>query len=327
MHEPTYRSAFSHGWHLMRGHKVLWIFGLFAAILGQMGIVEIFSNIVVTARYYTYYPLWTHASLLAGSVLQSLKAWYVPFDQKVWFVWLGFILLSFFCLFVFAAVVSHGALIHSVAQYFRGKTSIAFHEAWHAGVKHFWKLLSLQIMKKTVLALLVFFVGAGVYNSIVYPSAATMTLFVFSLLVSLFLGSMVSLLSTYATGYVMVEEMSTGRAVRSAVSLLKSHGLVSVEVSLLLLVVNGGVAILAGIFLMLFKMEIAFLFFLSLATNSLAIWSLGNTFAGVILTALLMALGSFITVYSTSVWTYLFMKMHHHGVVPRLKLLFSRSRA
>lgn len=327
MREPTYRNALSHGWQLMRGHKVLWIFGLLSAILGQMGIVEIFSKVVVTAKYYTYYPLWTHASTLFASVLESIKAWQMPFDQRVWFAWLGFILISFLCLFIFAAVVSHGAIIHSVAQYFRGKTTIAFHEAWHAGVKHFWKLLSLQIIKKLVIALLGLFVGGSVYNSIVYPSAATMTLFIFSLFVALFLGSLVSLLSTYAAGYVMIEEMTVGKAVQRAVSLLKSHGLVSVEVSLMLLMINGGVAILAVIFLVLFKLEISFLFFLSLATNSLAVWSLGNTFAGVVLTALLMALGSFITVYSTAVWTYLFMKMHHNGVVPRLKLLFSRSRA
>lgn len=327
MSEPTYRNAFSHGWHLMRGHRVLWIFGLLAALLGQMGILEIFSKVVVTAKFYTYYPLVTHASTLLKSVIESLQVWYVPVDQKVWFVWLGCILLSFICLFIFAAVVSHGAIIHSVAQYYRGKTKIAFHEAWHTGVKHFWKLFSLQVIKKLVIAVLVLFVGGAVYNSIVSPSVATTTLFIFSLFVALFLGSMVSLLTTYAAGYVMVEETSTTEAIRMAMVLLKSHGLVSVEVAVLMLLVNAFVGLLAGVLLILFRIEIGLILLLSLATNSLTVWSLGNTFAGLLLTALLMALGSFITVYSTTVWTYLFMKMHHHGVIPRLKLLFSRSRA
>ena len=50
--EPTYTDAIRAGWHLAWHHKSLWIFGLFAAFLGQMGIVELLCNTVYGATYF-----------------------------------------------------------------------------------------------------------------------------------------------------------------------------------------------------------------------------------------------------------------------------------
>ncbi len=326
MREPTYRDALSHGWHLLIHHKILWIFGLFSALLGQMGVLEIFSRVIVTIKYYTYYPVVTHFPLLAEAFASALGKWNLSVDHKVWLLWLGCILLGFALLFVFVAVVTHGALIHYVAQYLRGKEKLQSHEGWHAGVKHFWSLLSLQILKKLVIGILVLFVGGTTYNSIVNPSVFQTGFFIFSVLISLCIGSVVSLLVTYASGYVMVENMHVKNALSFAVNLLKSHKLVSIEVAVLMLGVNVLVALVAIIFMVLFKLQIAFVAMIALATNSLAFWSIGNTFSALILTTLIIALASFITVYSTSTWMYLFMKMHHQGIVPRVKLFFLKER-
>lgn len=327
MKEPTYRDALSHGWHLMVNHKILWIFGLFSVILGQMGVLEIFTKVMVTIKYYTYYPLFTHASLLYHSFLIALQKWNLPVDQRVWLFWLLGILLALAALFIFVAVVTQGALIHYVAQYINGKTKLASHEGWHAGVKHFWKLLFLQVVKKLGIFLLVLMVGRTTYYFILEPGTLNTILFVFSILLSLLLGSILSLWVTYAAGYIMVEEQKLKNALASSMSLLKSHGLVSLEVAVLMLGVNVLVTMVAIILVLLYKIEIGLVAVIALTTNSLAVWSIGTTFSSLLLTAFLIILGSFVMVYSTVVWMYLFMKMHRQGVIPRLKLLFSRNRA
>ncbi len=326
MREPTYRDALSHGWHLLIHHKILWIFGLFSALLGQMGVLEIVSQVVVTVKYYTYYPVVTHFPLLAQAFAEGLGKWNLSVDHKVWLLWLGCILLGFALLFVFVAIVTHGALIHYVAQYIRGKEKLKSHEGWHAGVYHFWRLLGLQIVKKIVIALLVLFVGGTTYYSIVNPSTFQTVLFALSVVLSLIVGSVVSLLVTYASGYVMVENMHLKNALSFGFNLLKAHKIVSVEVAILMLGVNVIVALVVLLLAMLFKLQIAFVAMLALATNSLALWSIGNTFSALMFTISVVALASFITVYSTSTWMYLFMKMHHHGIVPRIKLLFGKGK-
>lgn len=327
MREPTYRDALSHGWYLMVQHKVLWIFGLFAALLGQMGVLDIITKVVVTAKYYTYYPFFANAPLLMNAFVEALRQWRLPFDRGVWLIWLLVVFAAFGLAFLFVAVVCHGALIHSVSQYVRGKFKLAHHESWHAGVKHFGRLLALQVLKKLIITILVLFVGFATYHFILTPSIFYTTLFAFSILFSLFIGSIVSLLVTYAACYIVVEEFKLSPALQSAWQLLKSHSLVSVEVAIIILLMNVIAAVVAAMAIILFKVELALIAVISYAFNSLSLWSIGNTLSALLLTGVLMVIGSFITVFSTSVWTYLFMKMHRHGLVSRLKLLFSRSRA
>lgn len=324
MREPTYRDALRHGWSIMIEHKVLWILGLFAALLGQMGILEIFTKVIVTAKYYTYYPFIAHFPAFAQGFINFLRDWNLPFDRGVWLVWLLVVMLAFGFLFLFVAVVSQGALIHCVAQFVHGKFRLASHEAWHAGVDHFGRLLLLQIIKKIVIGLLVLFVGFSTYHFIITPSTIYTTLFAISLLLALFLGSIISLLVTYAAGYVVVEELHLKDALPAAWRLLKTHSLVSVEVAVIMLLVNMVVAILAMVAIILFRVELAFLAVLSLATNSFALWSIGSTFGALFLTGIFVVLGSFITVYSTAGWMYLFMKMHSHGLRPRVHLFFQK---
>ncbi len=324
MREPTYRDSLIHGWYLMLDHKILWIFGLFAALLGQMGVLEIFTKVIVTAKYYTYYPLIMSAPEITKGIVSSLQEWNLPLDKGVWLIWLLVIFLAFAFVFLFVAVVSQGALIHCVHQFVRGKSKLASHEAWHAGVGHFGRLLFLQVIKKIVLSILLFFTGYATYHFILTPSPFFTTLFAFSILVALFFGSIISLLTTYAAGYIVVEEYQVENALSEAWKLLRSHSLVSLEVASIILLMNVVVTLVAACAVILFKFQLALVGIFALATNSLALWSVGNTFSALILTGILVVLGSFITVFSTSVWTYLFMKMHETGLQPRMKLLVQR---
>jgi hypothetical protein len=324
MREPTYRDALSHSWQLLTQHKVLWIFGLFAALLGQLGIIEILSKVIVTAKYYTYYPLFVNLPAFLKAFSGAMQEWNLPLDKGVWFVWLLVILLSFAFLFVFVAVVSQGALIHSIAQYVRGKTKLEHHESWHAGVWHFGRLLSLQIIKKLCIGVLVLFTGFATYNFVLNPSIGNTTFFSFALLVSIFFGSIISLLTTYAAGYVVVEEFHVRGALQSAWRLLQAHGLVSVELALISLLVNIISAITALLVVVFFRIEIFILSFLSLVFQSVTLWSLGNTFTALLTTGMLMVIASFVTVFTTAMWTYVFMKMHRDGVPSRTKLFFRK---
>lgn len=331
MSEPTYRQALSESWKLSWRHKGLWAFGLFAMILGQMGVVDIFLKMGITANTLASSDSWLAIRLLFSPrfwrlIVSSLNP---GMDTWVWFVWLIITLVGFAGMVLFVAVSCQGAIVHAAAKYAkRGSSLPSDSKAWHAGVSHFWGLLALNVLKKLSLLLIGGLIitiafGLGSMDS-VFGRLAYIILFVAALLASMVL----SFLVVYAAGYLVVEEEKILTAIRFAWQLFVKHWLVSFEVGLVVLVTN-----VALLFVML--AAVVYLFFLPmLIADYIAIWTGAiwvlktGIVAGYVLLLVFAFLASAIfSVFTTSVWTYLFTKMHSHGVTSKLFRLIGKSRA
>jgi len=147
MHEPTYRQALSHSWKLAWHHKLIWIFGLFAAFLGQMGLLELLGSVSMHASSSSATlglgNLTWIKMLCAGELRVSL-----PITGWVWLVWLLVMFLGFGIFLIFVSVSSQGALIHASAQWAKKDTLPDTDKSWHAGVQHFWPLFFINVFKK-----------------------------------------------------------------------------------------------------------------------------------------------------------------------------------
>lgn len=316
MKEPTYRQALIHAWNIVWEHKILWIFGLFAAFLGQMGLIDFVSKALLaenemirTSLLFRIGDIWTNRALLFSNIHLGIDGW-------VWFVWLllllGFLIVGL-CIVVH---IAYGALIHSVAQYFLGKKEIKIHVAWHKGVAHFWKLLGLQIVKRLVLAIFITFIGLSIYSFSLHEISSW--LFTIFLLIGLTGGMVLSFLSTYAAGYIMIEEQSLGRSLVSSWKLFWRHKLVSLEVGTVLLLTNIFIACLTATAVLFFIFEMKIVWALTLMTGSSVVASVGSTTNLLLLVGVVAFLGSLFSVFTTSAWTYLFMKMHSEGISSRI---------
>ncbi len=317
MHEPLYRQALRASWDLTWHHKRLWIFGLFAAFLGQLGILELLTKVGMAASTYALYPTWlaapglVHNLFAGGHYSLSVVGW-------VWLIWLLFIFLGLVLLLIFTAVCSQGALIRAAGQFVKKGHLPHLGNAWKSGIKHFWRLLFINIFKKLIFVVLAVVVGWGTLAAINQPSVADLFLFLILFILATGVGIMVSFWLIYTAGYIVIEDYSLGKALRASWKLFLDHWLVSMEIALVVILLNLvlGLVAIFGLFICLLPSIV--LWFFAAYTLSSTLWLVGVVVAFLFFALLIVFLGSIFSTFTTTVWTYLFMKMHHQGIKSRI---------
>lgn len=321
MKEPTYRDAAKVSWQLAWHHKSLWLFGLFAAFLGQMGVVELITKVSLVAGNIYTPSVWIYIWRLFSYIYTGDLGGNLNFSTDVWvsIFWLIVILVGFGLLLVFVSVVSQGAIVRAVALYTRSPKKFPnTSDAWHHSHKHFWRLLALNILRKVIVVSIIVFVGWATANAMIEPSKADIMLFLILFVVGAALGMVLSFWLIYAVGYIVVEEYRLTEAVRAAWRMFTNHWLVSIEVALILFVINIGVMILAVLGLYTFFLPSLLLWFIAIFLNSQGLFMFGIVVGLGLFSLFIMFVGSIFTVFTTSIWTYLFMKMHKEGLKSRL---------
>ena len=113
MKTPLYREAIVHGWQLARQHKFLWVYGLFAALLGQFGMVEYLGKISVATEDISGYL--GSLNILPGKTVAQATTAVQSLDTRLLLIWLVLIVLTIGVGVLFVSVVSQGALIYASA--------------------------------------------------------------------------------------------------------------------------------------------------------------------------------------------------------------------
>ena len=316
MHTPLYRQAAHHAWKLVWKDKWLWVFGLFAAFLGQLGIAEFLTKVFfATSDVHVY----LRTVGIFPAQVADLPDTVAAFDTRITFIWLLVVLLTLGIGMLFVAVVSHGTIIQATAQSVRRSKQLPdLGMAWHASVGHFWRLLSISVLKKLLLIGLAVVVSSAAFAALEEASVSGSLLFLITFVLSGIVGLVVSFLVVYAAGYVVVEEYPLARAIAAAWRLFVGHWLVSVEVGLLVLLFNVLAALAMFVGFVVFFLPAMLLWLLAAVVGSQMLTVLGLVLAVVLFTAFVMVLGAFFTVFTTAIWMYLFMKMHKNGIPSRI---------
>ncbi len=326
MADPTYRDALKHSWRLTKSHHNLWPFGLFAVMLGQFGLFELISKLWSTSTSPSLVD-WYHAlgdifskdswRLLQGAFSDGTAQW-------IWAGWLAIMLIGIGITFVFVATVCQGALVYASAKYAAFRLRLPNESAaWHAGVKHFWKVFSLNILRKIIV---------GSTAAIAVTAFAKVSVdathaigFWAAFILALFVGMIASIMLMYAIGYVMIEEYSFGQSIKAAWILLWKHPLVSLETGLITLALN-------ALLLVFTLFAVLYLFLLPSILGTYLLTWLPTPLLGSIISvasyafflAVIMFAGAIFTVWTISIWTYLFAKMHQGAMHSSISRLFKR---
>jgi len=326
MKTPLYRQALIHGWDMATKHKLLWMFGLFAAFLGQMGLLDLIVNTALVKENYVFYPLLFDIRELFGVLVQLLQNVGLEGSAWIWIIWLMIFFGAAKVLLIFMSTVSQGALIDANAQQGKGrkKKHVDVGRAWDKGVSHFWRLLLLNVVKRVVIMLLAASVGFALYNVIQGGGTWHVVLFVVLFVLAMIVGMALSFLVIFAAGYVVIEEYSFKDSVAAAWHLFTGHWLVSLEVSFLLFIANIIVGGLAALGLVLFVGEMAVVWAGTLLIGSSIVQQIGFFFGTALIILYWAFLGSSLMVFTTSVWMDLFMKMHKKGIKSRVLHLLGK---
>lgn len=325
MKEPTYSNALRESWKLAWEHKSLWSFGLFAMLLGQLGIAELLLKVGVASKTGDIGGVWTYAVYVLNPMnwVEIFSLMTKSAETVIWFIWMLIILGGLTAVVVFVAVVSQGAIIHAAARYTKNKKALPNEgKAWAVAADHFWKLFFLNVLRKLVLFITALAVAWGAVYAAAHPGGGSW-IFFFIFLFAVLIGTILSILLVYASAYVLEEEYSFWESITAATQLLSEHWLVSFEVGIILMFMN-------IVLLILLFGGVVYLFFLPIliganlgpALGSLEVVRAGALFGYMLFGLYAVTLMSIFTVYINTTWTYLFMKMHKHGVASRLKHYF-----
>lgn len=314
MHEPTYRQALSHSWKLAWHHKYLWFLGFFAAFLGQMGITEFLGKISfpTAASFFDGLSFCSFFTKLFSGFSLSVMGW----------VLLGWVFLLVGCivLFIFViAILSQGTLIHASAQWAKKDRLPSAEKSWHASAVHFWGLFTLNILRKIIILSLVALVGYLVVQSVTQAETAWRLLFLLAVfIIAAFVGMIVSFLTIYTASYIVVENYPLSWALPAAWRLFCKHWLVSFEVGFIVLGLNLLLGIVALLVLLILTIPTTVAWLVTMLAGKSMLWFIFSVVSPFLFALFVVWLGSVFTVFSTSVWTYLFMKMHHGGIFSRI---------
>lgn len=324
MSEPTYRDALWTAWQITKEHKFLFIFGLFATFVGQLGILDLIMKLGLVGSDAGPLPLWALLPSLGLGASYTI----VGFTLQTWMLlaWLAVLVIGIIVVFTFVAVTCHGALIHAIGQFINHpRKEVAVDDAWHAGVQHFWRLFAIVLTKAAVMFLLALATGAAIVNAVAYATTWDAVLFLILFVLAVIVGMVISFVAVYAAGYVVIEEYGFVQSIRSGWELFREHWLVSVEVGLTVLLLNVLASIIALASLSLLFVPTMLLWLVaSGVVSSLILFQLGSFIAVGLFVLLIATLGSSLTVFTTALWMDLFQHMHRRGMVSTIHKVFSK---
>lgn len=308
--------ATRNAWDFIWKNKVLVVFGVFAAFLGQFGIVDFLSRVgIITGETDQYFNSVANAGMQMGNFATRIA---VSLESKMLTYFLLMIFFGLISVFVFIATVSQGAIIYSIRQSIK-KKPIDITKAWHIGSANFWRLFFVHFFKQIALTLICMIISLSAYAAFSLPSLVNNLFFLGMFLFFSFAGMVLALVAIYTTIYIIVEKFSINEAFTAAWELFKNHWIVSFEVGILLLVFNLFVGIFAmlGFVLLILPAILIWFIFILVGGNGLVLTA-GLIASIMIFTMYLMLVGAMFTIFTTYIWTYVFMKMDKTGVKSRI---------
>lgn len=314
MNKPIYRQALLSSWHLVWHNKFLWILGICSIILGQWGLGDFIGqmNLFVEEGFGLPPTFRELVTILTSLNFDSVTAALL----SLWF----FVLVAVFvAAVVFIAVVSRGALIAVTSEWYYDRKRIPVSEAWHDGVKSFWPLFCVTLINRLLQAVVILFFANFLIGTAAVSGWYYGVIVFLALLLSLFLVVALEAVTIYASGYIVLERVWFGKAVRQGWDIFRSHKFVSLELGVLLMLISFG---LFGV-MVLFSVAVLIPFLALWFAANLTGWYVLITI-GLILATMLFIIGGIIAggvfnAFTTTSWVYLFMKMHHEGIGSRVK--------
>lgn len=307
---PFYRNILRQAWELTWKNKYLWWFGIFAALLGNGGELEILFNDSSGDPGHTLFPAWQGIASTGvfrwqtitniGNLLKNDTL------NMILVLLICLVALAIFLFLVWLVMVSQAALVNNSEAIIKRKKN-NFRNGLDAGVLKFWPVFGLNfLVKASIYALL-----AIVTLPVVYFGESFSVAYVIALIVMVPVAIILSFITKYAIAYSVLNNAKAGQAVSQGMRLFKENWLISFEMAIILFVIN----ILTGlaIVLAILTLAVPFLFLILIFYYTLALAGFAWLIMGLALAGFLFIVitgGAALSVFQTASWTSLFLELN-----------------
>ncbi len=314
-YEPSYREALKNSFILIWKNKSFWAFGILAALfISPFGLGGFWGNFLITGQEnlkFSNFPITDFFRLLSTSNIPDFAS----------LTWILVIMSAVLTIVIFVSVCAQTSLIINVCEYYKKKTYSKLNTTWNKSYKYFWKILGYDLLRKLFLIITVAF-SAGLWHLLGKNNFWSLFLLILSFTVVIFLSLIVSSITAYASGYAVVENKSFQNGIQKGVLLFKNHFLVSLEISLIMLLLDLVLASIISTMIVLVFIPFSVLWFIAGLFNSLVLLYFSIVLTVLTIAIFIILIGGFYNAFNTGTWMYLFMKMHHEGIFSRFSHFF-----
>lgn len=319
----SYRSVLGSAWTITKQHKKLWIFGFLAFLLSAGGEYQILTKIINEDYGYGVYN-----QMASGSTMMSWSFWSDLFrvcttDPRTGLAVVMMIVLMAAVAFVilWICVKSEIALVKWTKTYLNSKNKDKKASVWEeisTKDQKFWPVLGLDIATKIAITVLFSLLSLPLIFLYFKDSNFAILIYTLFFIVFLPLAISISLIIKYSVAGVVLEKQSFVNSLESGWKLFLDNWLVSLEMAILLFLINFFISLIGVFILSVVLLPIM----LALIIFNLAI----PLFLFVIVTfSLLVVTAAALMTFQTSAWTILFLELKSTNTVKaKLERIFNK---
>lgn len=310
MHQPLYREILRQAWRLTWHQRLLWVLGLFSAVLVSGGAFDILMR-------HVSWSLHPNFGFMSASWWRWGN-WELGLTASLWLIALGLLLAGLAAFVIFVMIRSFISLILGTGEYKVGE-KLDLEKLWHAGHGHFWSVLGTIVLARvlivflgglTLLPLFMLILGkASLFYTIIYPP-----IFLIGVIASV----VVNFLMIFTCAYLVLEKYNWPKAVAEAWRLFLKHWLVSLEMALVMFVIY----LLVGLILAISALVIIIpVVAVVIFARFIMLPGLGSVavFVGSLLAVCLVLLAAgFLGTFHVGAWVLLFQRMKQNAAVSKL---------
>ena len=315
--EFFYRKILKRAWAVSWKNKWLWIFGLFAAIVGNGSVYQSllrgFSNI--DSGYTIFDTMREYSASGVFSTISFAKIAQLWQADATMFGSIIFSMLFILCVLalLFAiGIISQGSLIFGLLEIDTNKP-VNLRTALRSGKEHFWRIFGLNLFTKIFLLSLLILLAYLISLIITASSVVNMIIYIVSFLLFFILGMVIYFITIYGTSFVVLRNRKVFPALRSAFDLFRKDIIVNLEMALILFIVNFIFLIIFFIGAFVLSSPFLVLYFL-FAVSGIKIGALlASSLLITIVLAMFVVVGAWWSTFQVSVWTILFDQLTIYG--------------
>jgi hypothetical protein len=315
-----YRNILRQSLKITWRHKYLWFFGLFAALLGSGGEMDLLFrgfNADPEDGIFAGIKSFTETGIFNIQSFINIKNLII--SQPYAFSVLIFVLILMLIIAIFLvwlATVSQIAVVNNSARIIAERET-DFKSGLDEGMKKFWPVFSLNIISRIVVYLIIILISSSL---LLAPIGRIMAnVFYFSSFVVLIPATLIFLLIIkYAISYAVIKGENFKKAILSSWILFKLNWIASIEIAFLLFFIN----ILFGLAIVMFLgiLAVPLLLIGYLSQNFFPVigfWGVAG-FGLLLFTVIIVLAGSMMTVFQISSWTGIFVELIGRGAPSKL---------
>jgi hypothetical protein len=317
----SYRSILGSAWSTTKQHKKLWIFGFLAFLMSAGGEYQILTKILNDDYGPAVYDKIASGVNSPFTLLSDLYQICILDPSAGLAVIMMLIFLGAFLFgILWVCVKSQIALVKWVKSYTNSKNESKRASVWEeiSTKGHgFWQVLGLNVSIR--LAITVLFSLLSLPLVFLYFKESGLGILVYSLFFTVFLPLSISLalIVKYSIAGVVLEKQSFVKSVENGWNLFFKNWLVSLEMAILLFLINffaslAIIFLLSVIFLPIMLTMIMFNLVLPLYIITLGAFLILITTAAILMT------------FQTASWTLLYLELNNNGAKAKLERVFNK---